>query len=186
MKTINKSNFSGPVTVYNKSIFINIDSGEGFHKVFKHMKGAIHHFTKIGIKIYKNVSFEDVRQEICLFMLEGIVKYNPEKNTALSTFLHKYIHNKLIDKIREKKDLTNFLNRVELIDRMNSCFDNTINKIDIMARTSVWNNKWKSIIFRVFINGEAISSIAKEENMSSWGLSKAIRKKLKEAKNKGE
>ena len=175
MKIINSDlRFSGFVIVNNKEIYIDTYDGKGFPEIFDNMKGIIINLTKFGKTIVDKMDFEDVYQEVCLFILEGILKYKADKNAALSTFLYIYVKNNLIDLSREKKECFQYSSE-------NIYNSKVLVNIDLNQRTKMWDNRWKNIIFKIFVKGESINDIAIREGMTGWGLSRAIRRKFKEA-----
>jgi len=61
----------------------------------------------------KGNAFEDNKQNIIVHILEGIPKYNPFKNTKLSTFIQMRVERRLINEIRNESRLSrnaNYLN----------------------------------------------------------------------------
>jgi RNA polymerase sigma factor (sigma-70 family) len=115
MKTINLKNkiktfhdhrtneylgFAGTVKLYNKEMYVDTRNGVGYDKVIKTLDRYITHLA------YKyNLSnlgfvFEDTKQHIIMRILEGIPKYDPNRKTTLSTFLHMRIERRIINEIR--------------------------------------------------------------------------------------
>lgn len=168
--------FAGYVVVCNKRILIDTKTGFGFHEVFDLMKPIICHLSN-KYKSIGNRSAEDIRQDICVAILEGIIKYK-EQNASLSTFLFGFINNKMIDKTRKRKC------KVVQCDVENKvCGSMSVDeKMDLMQRTSIWDDKWKNIITRIFVNGDKISDVANDEHISPWGLTRAIRRQLENAR----
>jgi len=180
LKAINSNNPPCLVIVYGKEILINTNDGSGFCKVFERMKPSIIKLSKFYCSI-SEIEYIDAYQDICTFMLEGILKYQIGKS-SLSSFLHLYAHNKIIDSSRKKKDPIKYscFYNCEKIANEQQC---VIMKIDILKCIEKWDYRWRSIIFRVFIKEDPIGIVAKDENITGWGLTRAIRKKLKEARN---
>lgn len=174
MKTINSKSPPFYVSVFGKKVFINMDNGDGFYKVFEYMHPSIIKLSKFFCSI-NNIEYFDAYQEICVFMLEGLLKYDLNKS-SLSSFLYLYSYNKIIDASR-KKDIS-YENYNDFIIE-----DKIFNKVGVLEYTKKWDNRWKKIMYRVFIKEDFISAVARDENITSWGLTKAIKKKLKEAKN---
>ncbi len=92
--------FSGVVAVYDSEIYVDTRSGVGYDEVIKKLNPLIYKFTK---KYYmsKKDLVEDIKQDIVLIILDGIKKFNPEKETKLSTFIEMYVNQKLIKKVRD-------------------------------------------------------------------------------------
>jgi len=177
MRTINskKKRFSGFVVVKNQNVFIDTADGTGFHKVIELMESYINILMRFSSCYNK----EDIKQDIYVYILEGISKYNPNKGASLSTFLYRSVKNRLIDNYRKKDPLKN--KYISYNDYRDFYYD-PIEKIDLLKRIQNWDNKWRRAIFRVFIGGDKISDVAKDEGMTPWGLTRAIRKKLLKAK----
>ena len=100
MQLVNSKNqFSGYVVVCNENVYINVATGLGFNRVFELMKNSIKRLT---YKYYPMLeSFEDAKQEVCLNVFEGILRYDPNKGASLSTFLNIFVTNKMNNKIRD-------------------------------------------------------------------------------------
>lgn len=95
--------FSGIVDVNDSKIYVNTASGKGYDKVVKKLKKLVDYLAN---KYHvKGNSIEDNRQNIMLHILEGIPKYDPEKNTKLSTFLQMRVERRLINDIRNENRL---------------------------------------------------------------------------------
>lgn len=78
--------FAGFVDVYKKKIFIDTRNGTGYDDLLETLDGYIN-------KVSSNYrvdgqSYEDIKQDIVLKILEGVPKYNPNKGTKLSTFIY--------------------------------------------------------------------------------------------------
>jgi RNA polymerase sigma factor (sigma-70 family) len=103
--------FTGTVAVYDANIYIDTRDGTGYEAVITKLMPLIH---KLAAKYYFLGNMpEDAEQDVALYMLEGIPKYDPRKGTKLSTFLEMRIDRLLINKIRDKGRFCNsatFLN----------------------------------------------------------------------------
>lgn len=92
--------YSGKVDVLDKEIFIDTKTGIGYDRVLSAIEHMIRHLSdKFNID---NFSYEDNKQQIALYALEIIAKYDPRKGTKLSTFLQIALRNELINKIRDQ------------------------------------------------------------------------------------
>ena len=178
MRIVNSSKqFSGTVVVYGKEIFINTSNGEGFSNIFNEMKSFI---DKLSYKYSNGLGgFDEARQEIYISIFEGILKYKPEMKASFSTFLNVFVMHRMMDKVRKMKsvckyDVMNFHEEVQDID--------PCDKIELEQRLEGWDGRWKNIIFRLFVFGDKVSDVAREEGMSPWGLTRAIRRKFNEAR----
>lgn len=175
MKTINTTSPPILVNVYGKKILLNIDNGMGFCEVFKKMHPSIIKLSSFYCSI-SNIETSDAYQNICIFMLEGILKYKDK--SSLSSFLYLYSYSRVIDSSRKKN-----------IDKISYDCDTMMSKnclptckIDVEKYINKWDCKWKNIMFRVFVREDSISSVAKDESITNWGLTCAIRRKLQEAR----
>lgn len=104
-------NFVGTVKIKNSKIFINTNKGIGYDKVLIALKDMIEYFCN-KYKI-NNLSKDDMRQYIIMFVLESLSKYKSNKNTKLSTFVQMNVTRLLINFIlNENKKANNatFLN----------------------------------------------------------------------------
>jgi DNA-directed RNA polymerase specialized sigma24 family protein len=174
--------------VKNQKVFIDTSNGTGFHKVFELMESYICILTRFGLSLCPWSSNEDIKQDIYVAILEGIPKYDPGRGASLSTFLHMFVKNRLIDCSRKKDPLRSRYHNIMMYEDIDDFYYNPIDpieKIDIIRRIQCWDKKWRKAIFRVFINEDNISDVARDENMTPWGLSRAISKKLLEARKLG-
>lgn len=179
MKCINSkcSGFAGNVIVCGQEVYINTVTGMGFPRVFELMKGYILKIANLHKFMCKYETFDDLKQEICLYILEGILKYDVSQNASLSTFLYMFICSRLADKNRKHKK-----NFIQLPKELESFDDNPINNIELNKRVEAWDLKWKNIIFRLFVIGEKVNVVASSEGMTPWGLSRAVHRKLEQAR----
>lgn len=184
MKVINSDpKFSGVVKVLDKEIYIDTSDGTGFFEIFEAMSGIICNRSNYGVMLYAT-SFDDAKQDVCMFMLEGILKYKVVENSSLSTFLYTFVTNKIIDcnrnkRVRGRTEYVCFYDDAWPIEATKS---DPIENIDLLERTKGLDNRWKNIMFRIFVLGENINIVAEDENMSAWGLTRALRRKLDEAR----
>jgi len=92
--------FSGQVCVYKEEIFVDTRTGVGYDKVIEKLQPYINNIVrKYG---FENVGFsvEDAKQHIIMRILEGIPKYDPQRNTTLSSFLYMRVERRVINEIR--------------------------------------------------------------------------------------
>ena len=183
MKTINtrKRQFAGNVIVHDEEIYIDTSNGTGFREVFKamepHINVLVHHNWSYGIW-----NVEDAKQDISLAMLEAIVKYNPNRGASLSTFLYTVGRNRVNDLFRKRiRGQTEYMCYIDDSSFMAHIYDPDI-KIELLQRIKSWDDKWKHIMFRIFVKGDQISDVAADEDFTPWGLTRAVRRKLKEAR----
>jgi len=181
LKTVNSNDkrlFSGKTVVNGQEVYINAADGTGFKTVFELMKDMIQTMSKRRHAALARRSFEDAYQDVCVSMLEGIVKYQPDRQASLSTFLYLFVESRTKDSFR--KATVDF---EEFNDLIPCAFVDPASRIDAIRRTESWSEQWKSIMFRLFVNEEDIASVAKDAGMTPWGLTRAVRKKLQLARN---
>ncbi len=179
MRTINSGEI---VQVHDKEIYINMHDGTGFHEIFETMAGIIKKLSFFNSNI-NNLEFEDACQDVNVFVLEGIFKYSHDKGAKLSTFLYTYVHNKIIDFSRKRNLLGKMTHMVMIDDAWNADHSRASRKIELTQRIEDWDDRWKNIIFKIFVKGESINDVATSEKMTRWGLSRAIRRRFKAARN---
>jgi DNA-directed RNA polymerase specialized sigma24 family protein len=186
MRTINSKNkqFVGFVSVNGEEVFVDTNDGTGFLEICVLMKPCINVLVKFGLSLNKYSTIEDTRQDIYAFMIDGILRYNPTRNASLSTFLYKFIKNKLIDQFRDNDPLKGNTKCIPILNAgLSDYYHNPINKvietIDLVKCILNLDKKWRYIIFRIYINGEKVSEVASDENMTPWGLTRAIRRKIR-------
>jgi RNA polymerase sigma factor (sigma-70 family) len=96
--------FSGNVKLYNEEFFINTTTGEGMPRLFKKIDPLL---VKISKSIYiSGYTFDDLKQELSIIVLEGLYSFDQTKGVKLSSFLHVHLHNKVISKIKQANKLT--------------------------------------------------------------------------------
>jgi hypothetical protein len=185
LKTINTGKgrrLAGKVTVQNKEIYVDTSDGTGFHEVFQTMEPIINSIAIDHHAWGAFSNFDDAKQDICLAMLEAIAKYNPKRGATLSTFLYAVGNNRAIDAYRRSiRGRTKYLCYVDELSYSFHCYDPDL-KIELIQRIAAWDDRWRNIMFRIFVKGDKISGVAKDEDFTPWGLTRAVRRKLQEAR----
>lgn len=98
-KTERQCSFIGVAKLYDSSVYIDTRDGTGYDAVIKKMQPIIH---KLSLKYrFNGNSIEDTRQDIIVHILEILPKYDPNKNTKLSSFLQTSVNRRLINKLRD-------------------------------------------------------------------------------------
>lgn len=98
-KTKSQNGFAGTVVLYNSKIYVDTRDGTGYDKIIEKLGALIY---RLALKYrFNGNTFEDTRHDIIVHILEGIPKYNPDKNTKLSTFLEMRVNRRLINKLRD-------------------------------------------------------------------------------------
>lgn len=100
--------FKGMITMYGKEYYLDKTTGEGVDNIIKIMDPFLSGLArKTNIPGY---SFDDLKQEFIVFLINGIKSYDSESNASLSSFLHIHINNKrksmLIEHNLNKKNAT--------------------------------------------------------------------------------
>ena len=165
--------------VYDYDVDIDLINGSGFSEVLQIMSNFLNSFSKWA----KDDSFiddVDLKQEAYLAAIEGILQFNPDNNTKLSTFIHRFVKNKIIN--IDKKKYVKVEKNIEPISKMFSLED----KILLNKLTENWSQKDKRIVFRIVIKEDKIRNIAKDENMTPWGLTRRFVRIMKAAKKELE
>ena len=103
-KTGIPTGFCGTVRLYDVDIYIDTRTGNGYDEVIRKLNPLIHKFMA---KFHFNGnSAGDTRHDIIVHILEGIPKYNPNKNTKLSTFIEMRVNRRLINELRDKSRIS--------------------------------------------------------------------------------
>jgi len=90
--------FVGKIKLYNDEIYIDTRDGTGYDEMFQKLKRMINYLA-YRYNIPGN-TVEDTKQDIAVYILEGLPKFNPNKKTKLSTFLQMLINRRLINELR--------------------------------------------------------------------------------------
>ena len=99
------NNYKGEVYMYDEKIFVNTATGEGVGDVIKKITPLIE-----GMAARSHINgytFEDIKQEISLLVVDGVKKYDPDREVKLSTFLHWHLKNKFITKLKSLNTMAN-------------------------------------------------------------------------------
>ena len=197
----------GIVKMYDEEMFLDLTTGIGVDKVIKKIDPLINKWASS--VSFGDMLFEDRRQEIYIIAIQGIYKYDCNKNTKLSSFLHTHIKNKVLSKIRSVNKKSNnaitynsedsgFLreipesqivlssteeSRETLFDVYEDTSDYSIisNKNIIMEQLegAVTEDEFK--IIKMLITGMSIKEISESMGMRYWTTSKCV-KRLRESK----
>tara|TARA_Y100001935_G_C17246668_1_gene478704 strand:+ start:298 stop:1062 length:765 start_codon:yes stop_codon:yes gene_type:complete len=92
------NDYRGEVMMYEEAIFVDTKTGQGIDRVIKKITPLIDGMAaKSHISGY---SFDDIKQEISLLVVDGVKRYDPNREVKLSTFLHWHLKNKFITKLK--------------------------------------------------------------------------------------
>jgi RNA polymerase sigma factor (sigma-70 family) len=103
--------FAGTIKVKNAEVYVNTKTGEGYNEVLAQLSDMISYLaSKFDLDGF---NLDDNKQHVIIMVLEGIPKFNPNKDTKLSTFLQMRISRRIINEIRDSNRFKNnatFLN----------------------------------------------------------------------------
>jgi len=103
-KTQEYLGFAGIVSLYDTHVYIDTRNGKGYDEVIKKLGPLIH---KLMSKFHFNGNASsDTKHDIIVHILEGIPKYDPSKNTKLSTFIEMRVNRRLINELRDKSRIS--------------------------------------------------------------------------------
>ena len=103
--SINKKDYSSYVDMYDEKIYIDTKTKRGYSRVIERIDPLL---CKWASKTYMpGYTYEDIKQELSLIIVEGVNSFDPSKKVKLSTFLHTHLRNKLISKIKSVNKLSN-------------------------------------------------------------------------------
>lgn len=94
----NQSYFIGKAWVYDKEIFINTLTGDGYDDVLVQMSEYIERQVR-KLKL-SGFDHNDVRQLLISFLFDGIRRFSLSYGIKLSTFLDVHIRNKIVSRIK--------------------------------------------------------------------------------------
>lgn len=166
-----KECFTGCIDILDREVYVNTNDGTGLEHVIKAMEPSIRYFLRF------SKDKEDLRQDIYIFILEGVKKYNPNKG-KLTTFLFYYVKNQLINRHR-KEEIKQIASHYQQSYEVN--YDKYI---DLQKQILLWDSKWKHPILRVLLSDEKIANVSKDINVSDWKLRCEIKKYIKHLRKK--
>lgn len=169
--------FSGTVMMYGKPIFVDTSDGTGFVEILDSMKPFLDSFSRWGGRDPSQDEC-DMRQDARLAAIEGVMSYRKETGTQLSTFLHTHVRNRMVDASRKRR-----LSQIPLDDASpDAMISRTLSPEDrvlLMRVLESWDARWRKVMFRAFVLQDKIKDIARDERMSPWSLTRAIRRKIR-------
>lgn len=96
--------FAGTVELYDSKIYVDTRNGTGYDDVITKLRPLIH---KLATKYkFSGNTIKDTKHDVIVHILEGIPKYDPSKNTKLSTFLEMRVNRRLINELRDKSRIS--------------------------------------------------------------------------------
>jgi RNA polymerase sigma factor (sigma-70 family) len=100
-----KQGYEGIVRMYDEDIFVDTKTKMGYSRVLRRIDPLL---CKWSSKTYiPGHSFDDIKQELSIIIIEGIEAFDPSKRVKLSSFLHTHLRNKLISKIKCANKISN-------------------------------------------------------------------------------
>lgn len=100
-----KKAYSGYVEMYEEKVYVDTETKQGYQRVLERIDPLL---CKWSSKTYMpGYTYEDIKQELSVIIVEGINSFDPSKSVKLSTFLHTHLRNKLISKIKSVNKLSN-------------------------------------------------------------------------------
>ena len=93
------------VEMYEESIFVSTLTKQGYDRVLERIDPLM---CKWAMKTYMpGYTFDDIKQELSLIIIEGINSFDPSKKVKLSSFLHTHLKYKLLSKLKSVNKLSN-------------------------------------------------------------------------------
>lgn len=92
------SEFFGKAKIYDDEVYIDTRIKKGYLEVIEKLKNMIDYLSN-KYNIPGN-TISDTKQDIIVYILEGIPKFNPNKDMKLSTFLQMRVEQRLINRLR--------------------------------------------------------------------------------------
>ena len=103
--TNEKGSYSCYVDMYDEKVYVDTRSKRGYARVLERIDPLL---CKWSSRTYMpGYTYEDIKQELSVIIVEGINSFDPNKKVKLSTFLHTHLRNKLISKIKSVNKLSN-------------------------------------------------------------------------------
>lgn len=172
MRTDEVRPFAGRVLVYGHPVHVDIASGLGVAEVLERMSVFLDGFARWR---HTDPMFgtADMRQEAYIAAMEGMRAYRAGCSTQLSTFLHLFVRNRMLDIRRGHRRMF-----VDLPDIPATQVMGPEDAIDLAKAIGDLGERWGRIARRIFVEGERIGDVARDERMSPWGLTRALRKRM--------
>lgn len=99
-----KNPYRANVKVFNESILLDTETGEGLDLVLKKIQPLV---CKMACNKYlQDHDYDDLKSELNILAIEGIYSYIPNDNLKLSTYLMTHLRNKFFSKIKKDNKLS--------------------------------------------------------------------------------
>lgn len=93
------------IRMYDEDIYVDTETKQGYARIIERINPLL---CKWASRTYMpGHSFEDIKQELTIIIIDGINAFDPSKKVKLSTFLHTHLRNKLVSKIKSFNKLSN-------------------------------------------------------------------------------
>lgn len=168
--------FTGTVMVYGKPVFVDASDGTGFIDILDRMSMFLNGFGRWS-GADPSMDAGDLQQDARVAAIEGILDYRHDRNVQMSTFLHRYVRNRMVDARRKRRVL-----QVPLCEAAEAVAAHDMDpeaRIDLMRMIERWDPRWRRIMFRIYVRRDKIRDVAADEGMSPWGLTRAVRRKIR-------
>lgn len=166
-----REQFCGTVLVYGSPVYIDTTTGQGVGEVLRRMAGFIEAFGGWHVRD-GSLERDDLQQEAYAATLEGMRAYDPSRQTQLSTFLQRHVRNRMVDMCRCSKIMERLEHEASVAGSPCEA------RIDARRALERWGERWGRIIVSILVEGRSISDVAKQEGMTPWGLSRAIKRRM--------
>lgn len=100
-----KQNYAADVEVYDETIFVNTETGEGIDKVLEKIDPLL--CGQAAKSYLPGYVFDDIKQELTVIAIDGIYAYDPTRGVKMSTFLQTHLKHKFISKLRSENKMSN-------------------------------------------------------------------------------
>lgn len=171
LRTDESRPFVGSALVYGLPIYVDTVSGAGVADVLGRMSKFLDGFSR-----WRHsdpmLGKADMRQEAYAAALEGMRSYR-HGCAQLSTFLHRHVLNRMIDLRRGNRCV-----HVEMPDMPAPQGMGPEEAMDLAKEMGRLGARWERIMRRIFVEGEHIIDVAKDENMSPWGLTRRLKREI--------
>jgi RNA polymerase sigma factor (sigma-70 family) len=97
--------YKANVQVYDETFYVDTFTGEGYDKVLAKIDPLL--CKNASITYIPGYNFEDIKSELTIMAIEGILAFDPYRDVKLSTFLQTHLHNKKISRIRSQNKMSN-------------------------------------------------------------------------------
>lgn len=179
LRTDEHQSFVGLALVYGAPVYLDTDSGAGVGEVLERMSKFLEGFSHWR---HADPAFDrtDMRQEAYVAAIEGMRVYRQDCSTQLSTFLHRHVRNRMIDIRRRNSPCC----PGEVGDFPAPVGMGPEDGIDLDREMDRLGERWSRILRRILVDGDKIGDVARDERMSPWGLTRALKKRLELTKRR--